>query len=187
MKKFDKIILAIFSVIILIEGIIVNLLIVGWLDYPKASAVLKDIITTAPSNKGALIIAVLSILLAIKALFWGTPADKKEPKSGRDVLMQNDNGRLMISMATIENLVNAVVSQFNSVQEIKTNILVDTENNVSVLVNLVVLKDVVIKDLSLAVQNKIKEAIKKTSDLEVKEVNVRIKNVVSVPEVENKE
>ena len=101
--------------------------------------------------------------------------------------MQNDNGRLMISMATIENLVNAVVSQFNSVQEIKTNILVDTENNVSVLVNLVVLKDVVIKDLSLAVQNKIKEAIKKTSDLEVKEVNVRIKNVVSVPEVENKE
>ena len=78
MKKFDKIILAIFSVIILIEGIIVNLLIVGWLDYPKTSAVLKDIITTAPSNKGALIIAVLSMLLAIKALFWGTPADKRE-------------------------------------------------------------------------------------------------------------
>ena len=90
-------------------------------------------------------------------------------------------------MATIESLVISVVSQFNSVEETKANILVDEENNLSVLVNLIVLKDVVIKDLSLEIQNKIKEAIKKTSDLEVKEVNVRIKNVVSVPEGENKE
>ena len=31
-------------------------------------------------------------------------------------------------------------------------------------------------------QNKIKEAIKKTSDLEVKEVNVKIKNISNEPE-----
>ena len=34
-------------------------------------------------------------------------------------------------------------------------------------------------------QNRIKEAIKKTSDLEVNEVSVRIKNIVS-PDGENK-
>ena len=93
----------------------------------------------------------------------------------------------MISIATLENLVSAVVKQFNSVQDTKTNIKVDNENNVIVLVDLIVMKDVVIKDLSLTIQNKIKEAIKKTSDLEVKEVNVRIKNIVSVPEGENKD
>ena len=31
-------------------------------------------------------------------------------------------------------------------------------------------------------QNKIKEAIKKTSDLEVKEVNIKIKNISNEPE-----
>ena len=40
-------------------------------------------------------------------------------------------------------------------------------------------KNVIIKDLTVNMQNKIKEAIKKTSDLEVKEVNVKIKNIVS--------
>ena len=42
----------------------------------------------------------------------------------------------------------------------------------------IITKDVIIKDLTLNMQNRIKEAIKKTSDLEVNEVNVRIKNIV---------
>jgi uncharacterized alkaline shock family protein YloU len=88
----------------------------------------------------------------------------------------------MISIATLESLVNTVVKQFNSVQEIKTNIKVDNENNVIVLVDLIVMKDVVIKELSLAIQNKIREAIKNTSDLEVKEVNIRIKNYTAKKE-----
>ena len=36
-------------------------------------------------------------------------------------------------------------------------------------------------------QNKIKEAIKKTSDLDVKEVNVKIKNIATEQDNKNKE
>ena len=64
-----------------------------------------------------------------------------------------------------------------------TRIQLDEQNNVIVLVNLIVTKDVVIKELTLNLQNKIKEEIKKTSDLEVKEVNVRIKNVINPDEI----
>ena len=186
MNKIDKAILIIFSIIILIEGIVVNLLIVGWLKFIPVSNVLENLLLNNPTNRGILLISIIFMLLAIKAIFWTAPADKRESKSGRDVLMKNDNGKLMISIETIESLVNSVVSQFNNVEDTKANIVVDEENNLSVLVNLVVEKDVVIKELSLNVQNKIKEAIKKTSDLEVKEVNVRIKNIVNVPEGENK-
>ena len=186
MKKIDKIILTIFAVIILIEGIVLNLIILGWLDARTVYDVARAI-TVEPTNKIVLVTVVVCMLLAIKALFWSTPISKKEGTNTKDVLMQNDSGRLMISIATLENLVNTVVKQFNSVQDTKTNIRVDNENNVLVLVDLVVMKDVVIKELSLTIQNKIKEAIKKTSDLDVKEVNVRIKNIVSVPEGENKE
>ena len=186
MKKIDKLILTIFAIIILIEGIILNLVVVGWLNTGIVYNAVKSI-TVDPINKVVLLSAVVCILLAIKALFWSTPINKKEGTNTKDVLMQNDSGKLMISIATLENLVSAVVKQFNSVQDIKTNIKVDNENNVIVLVDLIVMKDVVIKDLSLTIQNKVKEAIKKTSDLEVKEVNVRIKNIVSVPEGENKE
>lgn len=186
MKIVDKIILTIFAIIILALGVILSLMIVGWLDTLTVYNAIKAI-TVDPTNKIVLVTAIVCILLAIKALFWSAPTNEKDEAKLKDVLMQNDNGRLMISIATLESLVSTVVKQFNSVQDTKTNIKVDDENNVIVLVDLIVMKDVVIKDLSLTIQNKIKEAIKKTSDLEVKEVNVRIKNIVSVPEGENKE
>ena len=36
-----------------------------------------------------------------------------------------------------------------------------------------------IKDVSAELQEKIKEALKRTADLEVKEVNIKVKNVVN--------
>jgi len=53
----------------------------------------------------------------------------------------------------------------------------DSTNNVIVNITLTVNKDVVIKELTLNIQNKVRETIKKTSDLEVKAVNVKVKNV----------
>ena len=46
-------------------------------------------------------------------------------------------------------------------------------------VELFVRPNAVIKDLSVNLQNRIKEAIKKTADLEVKEVNIKIRNIAS--------
>ena len=93
--------------------------------------------------------------------------------------MQNDNGKLLISKPTIENIVSSVVKGFDSVEDVSVSIELDNLNNLIVNVNLVVSKDVIIKEITLNMQNKIKEAIKKTSDLEVKEVNVKIKNITT--------
>ena len=46
--------------------------------------------------------------------------------------------------------------------------------------------DSTIKDLSLNLQKEIKDRIKRATDLEVKEVNIRVKNTVDVKPVENK-
>ena len=53
----------------------------------------------------------------------------------------------------------------------------DKENNVNVFVNLTVTNDAVIKDLSVNLQNDIKQKVKNATDLEVKEVNIKIKDV----------
>ena len=179
MKKLSKLVLVLFSVIILIIGVIINLLIIGWLDYDTAFSIIQKILTTSPQNKVVLGITEFCMLFAIICIFADS-GSKEESKTGRDVLMQNDNGKLMISRDTLENLVNAVVKEFPGAKEAHTRIGLDDQNNVAVFVDLSVTKDVVIKDLTLNMQNRIKEAINKTSDLEVKEVNVRIKNVISL-------
>lgn len=177
MKSFSKLVLVIFSVLVLILGVVINLLIAGWLDFDMASKLVERALTESPANKIILAITEISMLFAIICIFADTTS-KKDSKGGRDVLMQNDNGRLMISRETIENIVNSVVKDFPNAKCSNTKIALDNENNISVLVDLAVTKDVVIKELTINMQDRIKDTIKKTSDLEVSQVNVRIKNII---------
>ena len=182
MKKLNKVVLVVFSVIILIIGVCINLLAVGWLDFETAFKLIQTGLTKEPASQIILIINEICMLFAIICIFVDS-SNEKSKKTERDVLMKNNNGQLIISRTTIENLVNAVINDFSGVKESMTRIQLDEQNNVIVLVNLIVTKDVVIKELTLNLQNKIKEEIKKTTDLEVKEVNVRIKNVINPDEI----
>ena len=77
----------------------------------------------------------------------------------------------------MENLVKSVVSGFDSAENVSTKVELDKENNVRVFVNMSVKENAIIKELSTNLQTKIKSTIKKTSDLEVKEVNIRVKDI----------
>ena len=63
---------------------------------------------------------------------------------------------------------------------------VDCSNleNISIYITLFVSQDVVIKELTAKLQIAIKDAIKKSLDLEIKQVNVRIKNITQKEEHE---
>lgn len=177
MKKIDRLILAIFSIIILVESIVLCIVIAGWINFNTVSRIISTAITGNAST-AVLIVSVVCMLLALKCIFFGS-TDKKNTIDGQGVLMQNDNGKLMISKATLVNLVEGVVKDFGSTELAGTKIDLDNENHVIVDINIVVGKEVIIKELTVNMQNKIREAIKTTSDLDVKEVNVRIKNIAT--------
>ena len=184
MKKIDKIILAIFSILILFESIIAICLIIGWVKVETIESVINSIIFNNEVSKIVLVISIVCFICSIKCIFFES-TDKESNKSG--ILMQNDNGKLLISKATIENIVKSVVKDFENIKDVKVAIDTDKLNNLIVNVYLIVNKNVIIKELTLNIQNKIKEEIKKTSDLEVKEVNVKIKDIISEKEETNKE
>lgn len=177
MKKIDYLILVIFSVIILVASIITILLSVGLLDVTFIGDFLEKAITGSKTCNIITISSAVLTILAAKGIFFTNFGDKEKNSKDSGILLENGNGKLMISKATLENLVNSTAKEFESAEDIKTVIQFDENNNLSVLVNIVVTKDVIIKDLTLNLQNKIKEVIKKTSDLEVKEVNVKIRNI----------
>ncbi len=74
-------------------------------------------------------------------------------------------------------MVNNVVKGFDSAQDVSSRVELDKEKNLIVYVTLNVKENAVIKELSTNLQTKIKSAIKKTSDLEVKEVNISVKDL----------
>lgn len=176
MKILDKIGLIVFSNFILIISIIICLLIFGWLTPETVYDITKMALNDPVTTNIVLAISVVSILLAIKCIFFST--DKNEINGIKDgILLQNSDGQLVISKTTLEELVNNIVKGFDSAQDVSSKIVLDEEKNLIVYVTLNIKENAVIKELSNNLQTKIKSAIKKTSDLEVKEVNISVKDL----------
>ena len=179
MKILDRIGLALFSSLMLIISIIVCLMIFGWLNVDLVHQLVVMAINDSVSSNIMLSLSIVFILLAIKCIFFDS-SSKQEMDYKNGILLENSDGKLLITKDTIENLVNSVVKGFDSAENVTTRVELDNENNVTVFVNLSVKENAVIKELSTNLQTKIKTTIKKTSDLEVKEVNIKVKDIEPV-------
>lgn len=184
MKILEKITLILYSNLILIISILLCLLIFGWVDINSIGGFLQNVITGETSSKIVLGFSIVFILLSLRCIFFDKTS-KEQIKDRQGVLLQNENGKLMISKDTIENLVSSVAKGYKDTQDINTRVELDKENNVNVFVNLTVTNDAIIKDLSVNLQNAIKEKVKMATDLEVKEVNIKIKDITSGQEIAN--
>lgn len=176
MKILDRIGLAVFSSIILVMAIIMCLMIFGWIDVNLIFSVVEAAINNQVCANIMLTLSIIFILLAIKCIFFDSTS-KQEIDYKNGILLENSDGKLLITKDTIENMVNSVVKGFESAENVTTRVELDKENNVSVFVNLSVKENAIIKELSTNLQTKIKSTIKKTSDLEVKEVNIKVKDI----------
>ena len=179
MKILDRIGLALFSSLMLIISIIVCLMIFGWLSVDLVHELVVMAINDSVSSNIMLGLSIAFILLAIKCIFFDS-SSKQEMDYKNGILLENSDGKLLITKDTIENLVNSVVKGFDSAENVTTRVELDNENNVTVFVNFSVKENAVIKELSTNLQTKIKTTIKKTSDLEVKEVNIKVKDIEPV-------
>lgn len=177
MKALERFALVLFANVVLIISILLCIMIFGWVEPANVGNVISSWIAGETSSKIILGACILFIILCIRCIFF----DKSSAEEGRNrqgVLMQNENGKLMISKETLENIVSSVAKQYKEAQEINTSVELDRENNLNVSANIIVTDDSTIKDLSLNLQKEIKDKIKKSTDLDVKEVNIKIKNAV---------
>lgn len=182
MKIIEKITLVLFSTLMLIISVIGCLLVFGWMDISFIEELFMQILQNPISSNILLGLNVIFILLAIRCIFFDSSSKQKnEYKNG--ILLENADGKLLITKETIENLVNSVVKGFDSAEDVTTKIELDKDNTVKVYVNLSVKENAIIKELSTNLQTKIKDTIKKTSDLEVKEVNIKVKNIEPEKEI----
>ncbi len=176
MKIFDRLALKIFSLIIFTIAVGIILVITGFVSLGQ---IITDFVNFANGEYGTRILLGISgvlILIAIKGLFF---ASKPNSKGKEGVILENDNGKLVISKESLENLIASVTKEIPGAETVSSRTIVDKNKNLIVYVTALVSKDVMIKDVSSELQNKVKEAMRRTADLEVKEVNIRIKNITS--------
>lgn len=173
MKFLEKFTLIVYSFIILLLSVVLSLLIFNWIDFGIIAEMVKALITGDISSKITLGVSVVFILLSIKCMFFDE-SSKEKVKETQGVLLKNENGQLMISKESIDNMVKNTVMGFSDIKQCNTKIDVTSENQLRITLFLVVNENVVIKELASSLQRKVKEDVKRVSDLEVEEVNVKV-------------
>ena len=179
MKFLEIFALVIYSYIIILLSVVLSLLVFNWIDFDVVTDMIYALVTGAVSSKITLGVSVVFILLSIKCIFFDERS-KEKVKEAQGILLKNENGQLMISKETIDNMVKNAVAGFENVKECNTRIDVNSENQLRITLFLVVNENVVIKELAGNLQTKIKEEVKKVSDLEVQEVNVKVTSLQEV-------
>lgn len=183
MKFLDKLGLALFSLIVLIISILLCLFLFGWIDFTIITVAFNNILAARNGVYITLGILVVLMLLAIKCLFF--PSYERKTKKSDDsegILLQNDNGKLLITKGTIKNLVNSTVAEFKDIQSSDSEIEIDQNGEVEVNLTINVYKETIIKDVSANLQNKIKESVKRATDLSIKQINIKVNDVEKMEE-----
>ena len=114
---------------------------------PKTIKSITYISTDVVANNVVLGVSIALILLAMKSIFFNSNS-KEKMQSKEGILLENDNGKLLVSRDTIESLTNAVVKSFETAESVMTKVEVDEESHVKIYITLFVYPDAIIKDLS---------------------------------------
>lgn len=187
MKFLEKLSLVIFSIIVLVLSVILVLIGFNFVEQSVFSILISKVMMSAQGTYIMIGICVVLIMLAIKCLFFSDSTALKRDKSEDGVLLQNEDGKLLITRSTLENLVNGVLYEYSEIENAETNVIIDKENNVIIDVALNVAEGTVLKNLSAKLQNEIKERIRETTDLEVNAVDIEIHNVEVGEKLEKKQ
>ncbi|MBR1540211.1 MAG: alkaline shock response membrane anchor protein AmaP [Clostridia bacterium] len=174
MTLFQKIVSVTFASIVLFISVVSMLTLSGILAPDLGSNMMEDILEGEFWSKVFFAVFAILAIFAIKEIAFG----EKVSREGREgLILENESGKLIISKESLESLVAGVGKEIDGVDSISSRTFIDDEKNVVVEANIGVGREVALKDISAELQRKVKEALKQTADLEVKYVNIKIKNI----------
>lgn len=181
MKFLDKLIQVVFSFIIILMAVVGCMIAVGWIDITTLYIIGTNILADQTVCNVIICVNAVLILLGIKGIFF--PSEAFEDEVYKDgVMLENDDGKLLITKETLTSIVNSVVSGFESVKTSQTKIQLDEENNLSIILTIEVSNNAIIKELSNNIQIRVKDTIKKSLDVDVKNMDIRVKDMKSTTE-----
>lgn len=176
MKILDRLGLALFSMLILVISIVLILIGFGFVDASIFSILVGKALISQEGTYIMIGVSVVLVLLSLRCLFFGQ--DSMEG-SEEGIMLQNNDGKLLITKTTLENLVEGVVAEFPSIDNAETDVKFDKDSNIIISIVIDVKDGTVIKELSSKLQSRVKKGIKDATNLELESVDIEIQNVNS--------
>ena len=175
MKFLEKLGLVLFSFIILVLAIMLILIGVGLVDVSIFSILIAKMIAHSTAVKVMYGVCAVLILIAIRCLFFGSTSSANPELDG--ILMENEDGKLLITYDTLETLVDGVINNVDDIIAASPEITITEDNEVYISILIDVKQHTVIKLITSKLQQDIKTTIKDATDIEVKRVDIQVREV----------
>lgn len=174
MKILEKFVLILYSFLMLIVSALICLIVFKVISIDQIKYAIEYVQKDTALVITILAIAIVCILLSIRCLFF---RKKKQIKKSNttEILLENESGRLLISKNAIENAAKKIVKESLHLDtEIKVTADIDPANNISIYIAVMLDRALKVRDLTLDLQLRIKNEIKDSFGLEVKQVNIKV-------------
>lgn len=174
MKILEKFVLILYSFFMLIISAIICLVVFKIISIDQIKYCIEYVQKDTALVITIIAIAIVCILLSIRCLFF---RKKKQIKKSNttEILLENESGRLLISKNAIENAARKIVKESLRLNtEIKVTADIDPANNISIYIAVMLDRALNVRDLTLDLQLRIKNEIKDSFGLEVKQVNIKV-------------
>ena len=168
MGAFDRALLGIYAFFITVLFSLFSAVMLGW---PAPLFLLRNIFY--PGRPEVFWPLMVLFILAGGRLFW---ISLHKPRGRHVVLAESALGQIRVSLQAVENLVEKVVSQINGVREVKPR-MISVPQGVGIQVRASVTPDVNVPEVSVEIQNRVKERVFEVTGLSVHTVKVSVENI----------
>lgn len=171
MKGFEKFILVIFSILIIVVSVF---LILTSTQMIEANTILNTGIEWLVAHKlVGLVIGAVASLLALIGIFASSD-NGDQMKSG--LAIKSETGTVYITRDTFESIIEGVTRSYAELRNVKVDILMSEEGVIANIYTMI-LPDTVVPALTQKLQSNIKASVLKQTTVEIKEANIKIKGV----------
>ena len=171
MRGFEKFILCLFSIIMIVLSVFFILVSTNMINISDLYTATIEFLV---ANKlWVLVIGAIISLLGLVGLFSSSDSSD-ESRSG--LAIKNDSGTVFLNRDTFESMIMSVARNYPELVNPKVDVII-SEDGIKANVYSMILPDTIVPTLSSKLQENIKSAVKKQTTVEIKEANVKIKGV----------
>lgn len=174
MKFLDKLISFIFDLAIIIIAFTVILVMTNMVKLEVVNGILNEYVFNFEYQTIIISIAAIVILAALKITVFSSSLSSVAKKN---IFVNTPHGKIQIAQETIENIAKNVVREHPSIRDVQAR-MTKAGKGINMYTVLLVNQNTNIKDVVTKVQDGIKKQIEETTSVKVKNVDVKIRNVI---------
>jgi len=172
---FERALLIVYTFVIALVSLSLMAIAVGVIPFARVVEYISDIQYGWDFGLVLFLISLVFFVISLKLLFLR----RKRATLTGTLIKNTELGMIRVSITTLDTLVQKAVRGFGEVKDVRSLVVAEADG-IRVRLNMQLMPDSNIPDISQAVQKKVKEYVESTAGIVVKEVYVYIDNIAAL-------